>query len=413
MIPMLPPAERLKIISRVGTTVLRHHFNISHVNYADWCKIVGEQCPFLLIGDDDEFEIGVRKLLSELRSSHTNFYRSDSRATLPQHAIGATFRSEPYQGAQRWMVLDVFEGSPAERAGLKPGQFLVTLDTAPISPPLFPVFDFGQQHRLTIETPGQSRVTDAILFVPSTKRKSGRPPLVEPTCLSHWMLGNIGILKIPFFPGVFGIEFSRLLDRVIDSFKAQGCDRLIIDLRGCLGGSLGFARLASYLCPDRIPIGYDLSRRRLEQGYDVAQLPRVPMPSSMLELLFCLARFSLRDKSLMLLTQGPGKQPFHGRMVVLINEWTNSAGEMLAQFAKETKAATLIGKRTRGNVLGSRAFRVGHGYWLYLPVFGWFSPSGNCAEGLGVLPDVEVDIDPHRLAFGDDCQLTKAIDHLR
>src|SRR5256885_10648672 len=56
----------------------------SHVNYADWCKIVGEQCPFLLIGDDDEFENGVRKLLSELKSSHTNFYRSDSRATLPQ-----------------------------------------------------------------------------------------------------------------------------------------------------------------------------------------------------------------------------------------------------------------------------------------------------------------------------------------
>jgi hypothetical protein len=56
---------------------------------------------------------------------------------------------------------------------------------------------------------------------------------------------------------------------------------------------------------------------------------------------------------------------------------------------------------------------VGSGYWLYLPVFGWFSPSRNCVESLGVPPDVEVDIDPHRLAFGDDCQLTKAIDHLR
>jgi C-terminal processing protease CtpA/Prc len=114
-----------------------------------------------------------------------------------------------------------------------------------------------------------------------------------------------------------------------------------------------------------------------------------------------------------LLTQALGKQPFQGRVVLLINEWTNSAGEILAQFAKETKTAILIGKRTRGNVLGSRAFRVGSGYWLYLPVFGWFSPSGNCAEGSGVPPDVEVDIDPHRLAFGDDCQLTQAIDHLR
>jgi carboxyl-terminal processing protease len=413
MIPMLPPAERLKIISHVKATVLRYHFNVCQVNYADWSKMVEEQRLFLLIGDDDEFENGVRKILSELKSSHTNFYRFDTQATLPQHVIGATLRSVPYHGAERWMVLDIFDGSPAAEAGVKPGQLLITLDSMLLSPPIFPVFRFGQQHRLTMEAPGESRLRDAILFVPSKKRKSGRPPLVEPRCLSLQIQGKIGILKIPFFSGAFGIQFSRSLDRAIDSLKAQGCDRLIVDLRGCLGGSLGFARLASYLCPDRIPIGYDLSRRRLEQGYDVAQLPRVPMPSSMLELLFCLARFSLRDKSLVLLAQGLGKQPFHGRVVVLTNEWTNSAGEMLAQFAKETKAAILIGKRTRGNVLGSRAFRVGSGYWLYLPVFGWFSPSGNCAEGSGVQPDVDVDIDPDRLAFGDDCQLAKAIDYLR
>jgi C-terminal processing protease CtpA/Prc len=413
MIPVLPPAERLKIISRVKATVLRHHFDVGHVNYAEWCKSVEEQRLFLLIGDDDEFENGVRNLVSELKSSHTNFYRSDTQATLPQHAIGATLRSVPYHDRERWMVLDVFEGSPAAEAGLKPGQLLVTLDNNVGIPPIFPIFRFGQQHRLTTESPGDGRLRDAILLVPSKKRKRGRPPLVEPRCLSHRLQGNIGILKVPFFPGAFGIQFSGLLDRVIDSLKAQGCDRLVIDIRGCLGGSLGFARLASYLCPGRIPIGYDLSRQRLERGYDVAQLPRLPMPSSMLGLLFCLARFSVRDKSLMLLTQGLGKQPFHGRVVLLINEWTNSAGEILAQFAKETKAATLIGKRTRGNVLGSKAFRVGGGYWLYLPVFGWFSPSGNCAEGSGVPPDVDIDIDPDRLAFGEDCQLSNAIDHLR
>jgi hypothetical protein len=49
---------------------------------------------------------------------------------------------------------------------------------------------------------------------------------------------------------------------------------------------------------------------------------------------------------------------------VLPDDWYNrkvqiaNRGEMLAQFAKETKAAILIGKRTRGNVLGLRSFRV-------------------------------------------------------
>jgi C-terminal processing protease CtpA/Prc len=226
-------------------------------------------------------------------------------------------------------------------------------------------------------------------------------------------LGNLGILKIPFFSGAFGLRFSGFLDAAIDSLKAQGCDRLIIDLRGCLGGSLGFARLVSYLCPDRIPIGYDVTRTRLQQGYNVAQFPRVPMPSTKLGLLLCVARFSVQDKSLVLLTQGLGEQPFHGRVVMLVNEHTNSAGEMAAQFAKDTKLAIVIGQQTGGNVLGSTTFNVGSGYQLYLPIFGWYSPNGNCMEGSGVRPDEVIDIDPDTLAYGDDPQLKKALELLQ
>jgi len=100
-------------------------------------------------------------------------------------------------------------------------------------------------------------------------------------------------------------------------------------------------------------------------------------------------------------------------VVVLVNEWTNSAGEIAAQFAKDTRLATVIGNQTRGNVLGSTMFDVGHSYQLYLPIFGWYSPSGNYTEGSGVLPDVTVDIDPDRLAYGDDSQVKKALELLR
>jgi hypothetical protein len=188
---MLQPAERLKIISRVKATVLRHHFNFWHVNYAEWSKVVEEQWPSLLIGDDDEFENGVRKLLSELKSSHTKFYGSDADAMLPQHAIGATLRSEPYHGAPRWMVLDVFEGSPAAGAGLKPGQFLVSLDTVSVLPPIFPIFHFGQQHHLITESPVDGH-RDIILFVASKRRKSGRPPLVCPdaSATAYWGISD-------------------------------------------------------------------------------------------------------------------------------------------------------------------------------------------------------------------------------
>jgi C-terminal processing protease CtpA/Prc len=220
-------------------------------------------------------------------------------------------------------------------------------------------------------------------------------------------------LKVPFFPGSFGIRFSKLLHAAVEDLKAKGCDRLIIDLRGCLGGSLGFASLVSYLCADRIPIGYDVTPKRLQRGYAASELPRVPMPRTKAGVLFCLARFSVKDKSLMLLTQGLGPQPFHGHIVILVNEFTNSAGEMAAQFAKDTKLATLVGQKTMGNVLGSTTFSVGNGYILYMPIVGWYGPKGNYTEGSGVEPDVLVDIDPEALARGSDAQLNKAFDVLR
>jgi C-terminal processing protease CtpA/Prc len=221
---------------------------------------------------------------------------------------------------------------------------------------------------------------------------------------------GVGLLKIPFFSGAFGFRFSKLLDGSIDALKAQGCDRLIVDLRGCLGGSLGFAHLVSYFCPGQIPIGYDITQKRLRSGYDVQKLSRVPMPSTRFGLMLALLRFSVRDKSLVLMTQGLGEQPFHGRIAVLVNEWTNSAGEMAAQFAKDTKLATVVGCKTEGNALGSTMFNVGGGYKLYLPIFGWYSPDGTYLERSGVIPDAAVDIDPKELACGQDAQLRASIE---
>src|SRR5438552_186483 len=138
------------------------------------------------------------------------------------------------------------------------------------------------------------------------------------------------------------------------------------------------------MCPGRIPIGHSLTPKRLRTGYGKEQLPPVPMPRTTPEFLMTLAKFLFRDKSVVLLTQGLGPQPFHGNIVLLVNEWTNSAAEMVASFAADNRLATLVGKKTAGNVLGAVNFKVGCGYWLHLPVFGWYNSQGKCLDGGGV-----------------------------
>lgn len=405
------PRKRVEILKSIRKLVLANHINVAGIDYAAWVERLNARTPELLAADLPGFEGGVRHLLAELKTSHTVFYHSLPKELLPQHTINASLKDVTQDGCRRWMFLDVFDDGPAHAVGIKPGDFLEAVDGKDCSPPTTPYFAIGQTHTLVVHNPHSDSRKEIVIAVPMRKGTKQRPPMVEPKSPVHAMIGqHIGLLKIAYFPGAFGLGFANVLDHAVHDLKQRRCDRMIIDLRGNIGGSLGFARLASYMCPGKVAIGHSLTPNRLRSGYDPDALPRVPMPSTRAELVVTLARFAFRDKSVMLLTQGLGQQPFHNRMVVLVNEWTNSAAEMVANFAAERKLATIVGQRTRGNVLGAANFRVGSGYWLRLPIFGWFTAKGQTLEGSGVEPDVLMEDPPEALRQGKDDQLDKAIE---
>ena len=405
--------ERIGILAAIKKQVLKHHINVGGVNYDSWFTRIEEQTPALLAGDTEGFETGVQHLLLELGGSHTVFYHERTNRLLPQHSIGATVRAFEHEGAQHWHFLDVFEESPAQLAGINRGDALLSVDGTQYVPPNVPPFRIGTTHRLTVSDAQFERQREVEIKIPFRKGTPERPPIIEPSSPRHAVIkSRTGILRIPYFPGPTGVSFANDLDLAVADMKNQGCDRLIIDLRGNIGGSLGFARLASYLCPGRLPIGHSLTPNRLRQGYTRDALPRVPMPRSKTEFFWALARFAVRDKSVMLLTQGLGPQPFHGRVVILVNEWTNSAAEMLAGFASENRLATIVGTKTAGNVLGAVNQKLGWGYWLRVPVFGWYTSQGKCLEGQGVAPDLEADVDPRSLDEAIDEQARRAAELL-
>jgi carboxyl-terminal processing protease len=409
----LSPKLRGEIMASVKERVLKEHFNVGGVNYNEWAKRFDERSPTLLDVDIEEFEGGVRKALAELGSSHTVFYHERTIRLLPQHSINATIRAFERDGRESWHFLDVFEDGPAHLAGIKRGDMLVAVDGTLYAPPTMPPFRIGTTHKIAVASARGENPREIAIGVPFRKGTKERPPIVEPKSPIHAVAApKTGLLKIPYFPGPTGIAFANALDLAIRDLKSRGCDRLIIDLRGNIGGSLGFARLASYLCPDRIPIGHSLTPARLRKGYTRDTLPRVPMPRTTPQFVLALARFALRDKSVVLLTQGLGPQPFHGRVAILVNEWTNSAAEMLASFASENRLATIIGTKTAGNVLGALNRRVGAGYWLRVPVFGWYTSSGKCLEGQGVSLDLHLDIDPLSLESAIDQQMRCAAEVL-
>ena len=414
---MLNERDRLRILRTIRKLVLTKHINVANLNqdYGNWAALLDQCTPDLVrVEDVPEFEVGVRKILAALGSSHTAFFHANGTDVPSAHAINATLRAIDTSKGKRWMFLDVIEDGPAHRAGIRPGALLLSLDSAEIVPPDGPPrFRIGGIHELWIGSLNGMPERLVKIEIPDRTAKD-RPPMIEPRSLSFQMLhSELGYVRVATFPGAVGLDFARSLDAAINELKSAGCKRLIIDLRGNIGGGLGSLRLMSYLCPDKRPIGYSLTRRRLRRGYRKEGLTRIDrIPANKAALFLMALRFTLleRDRSMVLATEGLGEQPFHGRTAILTNEFTHSAAEMVASFARENGLATLVGATTSGEVLGGANFKLTNGYRLRIPTAGWFTWTDQCIEGKGVEPSIPTDVNASSLAEGIDSQLVKAME---
>jgi C-terminal processing protease CtpA/Prc len=407
--------QRRQVMDRIRDLVLTKHINATDPDqdYGRWTEQFEKNRPELLNTEPEEFERQMQGLLYSLNSSHTTFFHGIGSGVPAQYAIHATLNrvDSPREGA-RWMFCDVVEDGPAHQAGIRPGHLLLRQAGKDVLPPAQPLFRIGASCLLTTTRPAESSTQDVVVTVPNRAAKD-RPPMVEPRSVLYRMLAPaVGYIRIHSFPGANGAAFARALDAGVARLVGSGATRLIVDLRGNMGGGIGSLRLMSYLCPDSLPVGYSVTRRKHAAGFDKRRLITIhSLPSSKAAMvwMFVKFRFIHRDRSVAMFTEGLGQQPFHSRIVMLVNEHTKSAAEMVASFAKENRLATLVGARTAGEVLGGATFDVGHGYKLRIPVAGWYNWEGVCIEGAGVEPAVAVRQSPEDLAAGTDTQLATAI----
>jgi C-terminal processing protease CtpA/Prc len=310
-------------------------------------------------------------------------------------------------GSERWMFQDVHQGGPAYSAGIRPGDLLLGNGERDIRPPDDLTFSVGESASLLIEKlhGGQQTLT-VQLPVPKSKTH----PVTAPKAVhSERLSDEIGLLKVAMFPGVIGIDVAKDIDRAIGSL--DGCNRLIVDLRGNTGGGIGGLRLMSYLTPGKLEVGYSLTRKRRERGYRREELTRFGrIPSHKATLIWLAARYALVEKSILVVTEGLGQQRFHGRVVLIVNEHTASAGEMVSAFAEENNLATIVGTKTPGRLLSGSAYKVGHGYILGLPVAAYLTWQGRMLENNGIAPKFSIELSREALKQGRDTQLGTAID---
>jgi carboxyl-terminal processing protease len=399
--------DRTKIFDKVCRLVANKHFDPG-MNGVDWNSLARDRRDQILAcAEPEAFEKEVQRLVAELKTSHTGFRHAGMRNIPARHAINATMQSIAVNGSERWMFQNVHQGGPAYSAGIRPGDLLLERGEREVRPPEDLTFSVGETVDLTVEKlhGGQERLR---LQLPVPKSK--KHPVTAPDPVhAEKITDEIGLLKVAMFPGVVGIDVAKDIDRGIASLN--GCNRLIVDLRGNTGGGIGGLRLMSYLTPGKLEVGYSLTRKRRERGYRREELTRFGrIPSHKAALLWLAARYAFVEKSILVVTEGLGQQRFHGRVVLMVNEHTASAGEMVSAFAEENNLATIVGTKTPGRLLSGSAYKVGHGYILGLPVAAYLTWQGRMLENNGIAPKFSIELSREALKQGRDTQLETAID---
>ena len=285
--------------------------------------------------------------------------------------IGCQLLADPTD--QMITVTRVFKGSPAEEAGMRSGDKIVYVNDV-----YYSAYEMDAAVDVMRGTPGEDvkvtvlRGLDTVDF--NITRKVVNINYVEYEILD----GNIGYVMVYDFLGD-AVEGFRT---ALDAFQAANVTGMIIDLRNNGGGLLD----ASVEMADMI----------LPEGTVV----------------------SIRDKNGAEEAFTIDSEYYDVPMVVLVNGYSASASEILSGAIRDTGEGTLVGTRTFGKGVVQSVIDFPDGSGLKVTTARYFTPSGECIHGVGIEPDVEIELDEdvvtryglNNLPHEQDAQLQKAIE---
>jgi carboxyl-terminal processing protease len=271
-------------------------------------------------------------------------------------------------------IVQVFEGTPAEQAGLQRGDTLVRIDGKPVAGVHLDELTTlmrgpaGMPVQLTIR-----RGDDAQLFTVTIVRAEIHLQFVQERMIDD----DIGYVLLRGFPEP---SVADTLEQDIEGFEQQGVRGLVLDLRGNSGGRLDVGiRLLSHFLPAGTSIYEEIDR----SGHDRLRYSR------------------------------SGLEQFDIPLVVLVDGGTASMGEIFASAVQEHGAATIVGTTTAGSVAAAEIFGLPDGAGLQVTVYDIRAADGKELNRVGVAPDDVVDTEIDQLASGDDPVLSRAVDILR
>lgn len=318
----------------------------------------------------------IRGMVHFVDEGHTYFldqqqykdYQSWSRGDNTYVGIGVSVSSKDSQPR----IVEVYDGTPAQQAGLQAGDQLVSIDGKAVAG-----MSLDQMTGLVRGPAG----TDVQIVVRRGDDPTELPFSVQRAEIHLQFVSDkvveddIGYVLLRGFPEPSVVDS---IDKDIASLRSEGVHGLVLDLRGNSGG--------------RIDVGTQLLGQFLPNGSSVYQeVDRGGQNST---------------------HSTHGNAQYDLPLVVLVDGGTASMGEIFASAVQEHGAATILGSTTAGSVAAAQVFGLPDGSGLQVTVFEILSGDGTPLNKIGVTPDEVVSDNPASVATGDDPVLARAVEIL-
>jgi carboxyl-terminal processing protease len=329
------------------------------------------------VSDTDKMYGAISGLVQSLGDPYTVFFTPEEKEKFDE-SIEGTFEGVGMEvGIQdgHLTVVAPLKNSPAQKAGIESGDIIVTIDgkestNMKVEEAVGLIRGAkGTVVTLGILKKGSEQVRDI---------KVTRDQINVPT-LETEQKGDVFIIKLYSFGTTAKTEFKTAVQQFANSKK----NKLILDMRGNPGGFLDAAvDISSWF----LPAGKTVVSEDFGGGVE----PKV-----------------FRSKGYT--TLKPGIQ-----MIVLIDEGSASASEIVAGALQEQGVARLVGAKSFGKGSVQELIDITSDTALKVTIARWLTPNGNSISLKGIEPDVEVKFDPELFKkSGTDTQLQKALELLK
>ncbi|MBM7869717.1 carboxyl-terminal processing protease [Clostridium pascui] len=246
------------------------------------------------------------------------------------------------------VIVDIFEESPAKKAGLLPRDEIEKVNGTAVS---------GKELDKAVTMMKGQEGTEVTLTLFREEKgnfdvKLKRAKINMVTVKGEMLDNNIGYVAV----SMFDENTSKNFKRELDTLSSKGAKAFILDLRGNPGGLLDECvdMVSNFVPKDKVIVS-TIDKYKREKKYNSIGGKYVGVP-----------------------------------LVLLTDEGSASASEIFSGAIRDYKAGTLVGEKTFGKGVVQTVLETGEGTALKVTVSKYYTPNGENIHGTGIKPDIEV-----------------------